>query len=180
MTPQAGDLLIAEPFLGDKHFERAVLLVCEHNVYGSFGLVLNKKSEYKLSQLIETEADFEVFVGGPVQKETLHFIHRCPHLIDESIDLGNDIFWSGNFDTLLKLLNLNVIKEEEIRFFIGYSGWGPDQLAGELAEKTWYISETNASDVFTTAAPDHWRTVLKNKGGHYKSIANYPLDPNLN
>jgi putative transcriptional regulator len=180
MKLKAGDLLIAEPFLGDKHFERAVLLVCEHNKYGSFGLVLNKKSEYLLSQLIETESDFEVFVGGPVQKETLHFIHRCPHLIDESIDLGNDIFWSGNFETLLKLLNLNIIKDTEIRFFIGYSGWGPEQLAGELAEKAWYISETTADDVFNTAAQEHWRTVLKNKGGVYKSIANYPLDPNLN
>jgi putative transcriptional regulator len=180
MSPQAGDILIAEPFLGDKHFERAVLLVCEHNQNGSFGLVLNKKSEYKLSQLIETEADYEVFMGGPVQKETLHFIHRCPHLIDESIDLGNDIFWSGNFETLLKLLNLNIIKESEIRFFIGYSGWGRGQLASELTENAWYISATTADDVFNTATEEHWRTVLKNKGGVYKSIANYPLDPNLN
>ncbi len=180
MDVQSGDILIAEPFLGDSNFERAVVLICEHNVAGSFGLVLNKKSEYVLSQLIDTSSEMDVYVGGPVQKNTLHFIHRCPHLIDDSIDLGNDIFWSGNYETLLKILNLNLVKEDEIRFFVGYSGWGEGQLQEELDQKTWYVSETSADDIFQTTAQEHWRTVLKNKGGLYKSIANYPLDPNLN
>lgn len=180
MEVRSGDILIAEPFLGDKHFERGVVLMCEHNTGGSFGLVLNKKSDYILSQLIDTTSDMPVFYGGPVQKNTLHFIHRIPHLIDDSLDLGNGIAWSGNYQTLLKLLSMNLINPDDIRFFVGYSGWGEGQLQDELDQNSWYVSQTTATDIFQTQAQEHWRTVLKNKGGRYKTIANLPLDPKLN
>jgi putative transcriptional regulator len=180
MSLISGVLLIAEPFLGDQHFERAVVLLCEHSSEGSFGLVLNKPVEYKLSQLIDTTANFEVFTGGPVQTDTLHFIHRRPDLIEDSISLGNDIYWSGNYDKLIMVLNLNLLESSEIRFFVGYSGWGGGQLESEYTDKAWYIAITSADEVFDTNPKNYWREVLKKKGGKFKVIANYPLDPNLN
>jgi putative transcriptional regulator len=177
----AGSLLIAEPNLGDANFERAVVLLCETNPEGSFGLVINKPSEYILSELLEScLADHKVYVGGPVQKDTLHYIHCRPDLIKNSVALGNNIFWSGDFDNVTFNLMLGTLKETEIRFFIGYSGWGPNQLDDEIEQKSWFLTETTSGELFSLESQKYWREFLKNMGGKYKIIANAPLDPNLN
>lgn len=73
----SGCLLIAEPFMGDTNFERSVVLVCEHNTQGTFGLVLNQPTDLTLSDVVEDiTPDLPLFVGGPVQQNTLHFIHQ--------------------------------------------------------------------------------------------------------
>src|SRR5690606_16325723 len=78
MIPEKGDLMISEPFLPDPNFERTVILVCEHNDQGSFGFVLNKPSLLKLQDVMEDIDGFDalIYIGGPVQQDTLHFLHR--------------------------------------------------------------------------------------------------------
>jgi putative transcriptional regulator len=177
----AGKVIVAEPFLGDPNFERSVVLVCEHNDEGSFGLVLNNVSKNTIGDVIDDiYVDFPLFIGGPVEQNTLHFVHRLGHLIEDSIDLGNGIFWSGDFESVKSLLNIGSIKSEDIRFFIGYSGWGAGQLNNELAQNTWIISDINADLLFEEYTPQFWRTILKRMGGDYKILSNYPVDPRLN
>ncbi|AQG82249.1 YqgE/AlgH family protein [Spirosoma montaniterrae] len=176
-----GSLLIAEPFLGDSNFERSVVLVCEHNQAGTFGLVLNQLTDVNVSDVIEDmHADLPLYVGGPVQQNTLHFIHRRPDLLDESIQILDGLYWSGNFDQVKQAVNLGTLTERDIRFFIGYSGWGEGQLANELEQKAWIVSQTDADFLFSTPANAFWRGVLKRMGGEYKAIAHYPVDPRLN
>src|SRR3954471_2864846 len=77
LKPEKGRLLISEPFLPDPNFERTVVLLCDHNNEGSFGFVLNKPSILKVSEVMQNiNVDEIVFIGGPVQQDTLHFIHR--------------------------------------------------------------------------------------------------------
>jgi putative transcriptional regulator len=174
-------VLIAEPFLGDPNFERSVVLICEHNDEGSFGLVLNNVSKNTIADVVDDiYVEFPLFIGGPVEQNTLHFVHRLGHLIEDSIDLGNGIFWSGDFETVKSLLSIGSIKSEDIRFFIGYSGWGAGQLANELAQNTWILSDINSEVLFEEYTNQFWRTVLKRMGGDYKVLANYPVDPRLN
>ncbi len=176
-----GSLLIAEPFMGDTNFERSVVLVCEHNAAGTFGLVLNQTTDLRLSDVIEdVYADLPLYMGGPVQQNTLHFVHRRPDLIDESIHVVDGLYWSGNFEQIKQAVNLGTLTERDARFFIGYSGWDGGQLAGELEQKAWFVSRTDASFLFDTPADEFWRGVLKRMGGEYKSIAHYPIDPRLN
>lgn len=179
--PSAGKVLIAEPFLGDPNFERSVVLICEHNNEGSFGLVLNNVSKNTIADVVDDiYVDFPLFIGGPVEQNTLHFVHRLGHLIEDSIDLGNGIFWSGDFESIKSLLSIGTIKSEDIRFFIGYSGWGAGQLGNELAQNTWFVSDINSDVLFEEYTNQFWRTVLKRMGGDYKVLANYPVDPRLN
>ncbi|WP_026260821.1 YqgE/AlgH family protein [Spirosoma luteum] len=176
-----GSLLIAEPFMGDTNFERSVVLVCEHNRAGTFGLVLNQSTDIHLSDVIdEVQADLPLFVGGPVQQNTLHFIHRRPDLIDDSIPVMDGLYWSGDFDQIKRAVNLGTLTERDARFFIGYSGWSEGQLEDELRQKAWIISHINADFLFDTPTSEFWRGVLKRMGGEYKSIAHYPVDPRLN
>lgn len=176
-----GNLLVAEPFMGDANFDRSVILVCEHSPSGTFGLVLNQSTDLHLSDIIEdVHPDLPLFVGGPVQQNTLHFIHRRPDLIDGSIRVTEGVYWSGDFNQVKQAVNLGTLTEHDARFFVGYSGWNEGQLEAELQQKSWIISNAQADFLFDTPAKEFWRGVLKRMGGEYKSIAHYPVDPRLN
>ena len=181
MTSLKGKLIIAEPFLGDRNFERSVVLLCEHNQEGSFGLVLNQLTNLQLDDVIENiYAEFPLFLGGPVEQNTLHFIHRLGNEIDNTIEIGNGIFWSGDFEQVKTLINIGKISANDIRLFVGYSGWSAEQLEREIKQDAWIISEIDAEVIFDTPSKDFWREVLKRMGGEYKVLANYPTDPRLN
>ncbi|WP_234736804.1 YqgE/AlgH family protein [Tellurirhabdus bombi] len=181
-TVTNGCLLVAEPFLGDSNFERSVVLVCEHNEDGTFGLVLNQIAQVKLNDVLTEEMyhDYSLYVGGPVQQNTLHYIHRLGDLLDDSISLGNGLYWSGNFEQLKQLINAGTVRENDIRFFVGYSGWSDGQLEEEMSQKAWIISQTDADFIFDTPSDQFWRGVLRRMGGQYRVLSHYPVDPRLN
>lgn len=140
LKPTQGDLLIAEPYLGDPNFERSVILLCEDNEKGSFGLVLNQRSNLMLKDAIDDcYADIPLYVGGPVEHNTLHYVHRLGNLIPEAVDLGKGLFWSGDFETLKTMINIGKVEEKDIRFFLGYSGWGEGQLDTEMNRNSWIV-----------------------------------------
>lgn len=179
--PNPGKILIAEPFLGDSNFERSVVIICEHSEQGTFGLILNSISKNSIADVLEdVYVDYPLYIGGPVEQNTLHFIHRLGNLVADSVDLGNGIFWSGDFESVKSLINIGTIKSEDIRFFLGYSGWGSGQLNSELSQNTWILSNTDAEVVFENNPKSFWRLVLKRMGGDFKILSNYPIDPRLN
>lgn len=182
-VPEKGDLLISEPFLPDPNFQRTVVLICEHGEGGSFGFVLNKPSILKGFDVLEDAVNFHatLHVGGPVQQDTLHFIHREPGKLEGGLNMGNDLYWGGNFEELLLLMEAGAIEMENFKFFVGYSGWGKGQLEEELAQNAWIVYKAaTAEDVFDTQPDTLWRECLKRMGGKYKVISNYPTDPRLN
>ena len=178
-----GDLLISEPFLADTNFERSVILICEHNEEGSLGFVLNKPSLLTLEDVLEEAAGVEqlLYNGGPVQQNTLHFVHRMPQLIEGADELGDQIFWGGDFEQLLTLINTRQVMQDDIRFFVGYSGWAPGQLAAELAEDAWIVFPRSTKEHIFDVSPERlWQEVLRTMGGKYRMFSNYPIDPRLN
>jgi putative transcriptional regulator len=182
IEPASGILLIADPFLKDPNFLRTVVLLCEHQQEGSFGFVLNKQIEQTLDELISELAGhpLPVYYGGPVQMNSIHFLHQYPDLIPESVRVSNDIHWGGNFETVTALIKNNSIDLNKIKFFIGYSGWGDGQLSGELKEKSWLTVSANSRLVFNIQHDEIWKGSLQELGGEYEMMINYPLDPQLN
>lgn len=182
IDPAAGILLIADPFLKDPNFLRTVVLLCEHQEQGSLGFVLNKQIEQTLDELITDMEGHKlpVYYGGPVQMDTIHFLHQYPHLIPESVKVNNDIYWGGNFESVTALIKNKSIDLNKIKFFIGYSGWSNDQLHGELKEKSWVTVSANRKLVFTTADDEIWKDSLRLLGGEYEMMINFPIDPQLN
>ena len=181
--PAAGDLLISEPFLQDQNFVRSVVLLCDHNDQGSFGFVVNKPSILRLGEIVQNLdfLDKEVFVGGPVEQNTLHFVYLGEKVLEGSVSVGNQVWWGGDFDQLIEKLRLNQMDLDRIRFFIGYSGWGAGQLQDEMNEETWILCHENIDENSFGSTPDDlWKGLLKNMGGEFRLIANYPRDPRLN
>ena len=130
MTIKKGKILIAEPsIIGDISFNRSIILLADHNNEGSIGFILNKPLDYCLGDLIpEIESNLPIYNGGPVQQDNLYFIHKVAELIPESIEISEGLFWSGNFEQVSKLVAEDKINENDIRFFLGYSGWEANQF----------------------------------------------------
>ena len=183
IEPQKGDLLISEPFLTDPNFSRTVILLCEHNEEGSFGFVLNKLAQVNLKELIEGVGNREdsIYIGGPVQQNTLQFIHKNDGLIEGGVQISDEIFWGGNFEQMLAMMDSDLIPQKDIKFFVGYSGWAAGQLKGELEVNSWIISRNvDIDQIFNTDVKSLWKEVLNTMGGKYKIVANFPVDPRLN
>ena len=182
LKPLKGRLLIAEPsILYDNSFNRAIILITEHTESNSVGFILNRPLEYTLQDLLpEINSDFTVYQGGPVEQDNLYFVHKVPKLIPGSIEVSNGIFWGGDFSTLKQLLNEGSLSKNDIRFFLGYSGWGKHQLVDELNINSWFISENDLKNIFSYDDASLWRNKILQKGGNYKIWANAPSDINLN
>lgn len=181
--PERGDFLISEPFLNDPNFERTVILVCEHSEEGTFGLVLNKLSDLTLNDVMDEEINFNGYlnIGGPVEQNTLHFVHRLKDEIPGSIELNKELSWSGDFEQIKFMLNSGMLKEDDIQFFLGYSGWGNGQLREELDNQSWFIrKKATSQEVFDMESDILWKSILKQMGGKYRVFSNYPVDPRLN
>ncbi|MGB0525321.1 MAG: YqgE/AlgH family protein [Flammeovirgaceae bacterium] len=178
---RSGDFLLAEPMLLDPNFQRTVVIVCEHkDDEGSFGLIVNRQADVNIEQL----EDFlylqgNLYVGGPVQQNTLHFLHQIPEL-EGSILLRDGVYWGGDYEQLKELHIQGKVNAHNCRFFIGYSGWGKLQLKGELLQNSWVISRVDLSLLFKVEPDELWQRVLEQMGGKYKMFTNYPVDPSLN
>lgn len=182
ISPATGILLIADPFLKDPNFMRTVVFICEHQAEGSFGFVLNKQFEQTLDELITGFEGFPipVYYGGPVQVDTIHFLHQYPDLVPGGQEVFEGVYWGGDFALVTQLVINNEIDLNKIRFFIGYSGWNDGQLNDELAEKTWLTVAATRNLIFHPTPENIWKDSLKHLGGDYKMMINFPIDPQLN
>ncbi|SHJ51768.1 putative transcriptional regulator [Hymenobacter daecheongensis DSM 21074] len=182
-----GSLLISQPFLGDPNFERTVVLMCRHSdEEGSFGLVLNRDSTLRLGDVLELPggdaspaAGLPLGLGGPVQPDTLHYLHHRPD-IPHAVDLGQQVYWGGDFGVLLGLLLSGELGPDDVRLYVGYSGWTAGQLGEEVKENVWIVHPNAAGKVFTLDNDAFWRAILREKGGRFRVLSNYPTDPRLN
>ncbi len=182
VEPAQGILLIADPFLKDPNFLRTVVFLCEHKEEGSFGFVLNRQYQNTLDELIP-ELDghkIPVFYGGPVQVDTIHFLHQYPEEIPGGQEVLKGVYWGGDFDAVINLVKQEDFDPAKIRFYIGYSGWSDGQLSDEMTEKTWLTVKASRKLIFHKNYEEIWKDSLKHLGGDYEIMVNFPIDPQLN
>jgi len=182
IEPGPGILLVADPFLKDPNFLRTVVFLCEHQDEGSFGFVLNRKYENTLDELIPELEGFQLplFYGGPVQIDTIHFLHQYPQEIPGGLEVMKGVYWGGDFEKVVDMIKNESIDASKIRFYIGYSGWTGGQLKNELTEKSWLTVAATRKIVFHKDYLEIWKESLKQLGGDYEMMINFPIDPQLN
>jgi len=181
--PKKGNLLIAEPaIIGDVSFNRSIVLLADHSKEGSIGFILNKPLEYNINDLIpEVDATFKVYNGGPVEQDNLYFIHKIPELIPNSIEISLGIYWGGDFGKVAQLIKDRTINENDIKFFLGYSGWEPRQLASELKANSWVVSENiYKKNIIEKDYESFWKEKMIEFGGEYSIWSNAPEHPSYN
>jgi putative transcriptional regulator len=177
-----GVLLIAPPAMTDPNFHRAVVFLCEHTEEGSFGLVLNKPLDAQPADLVQgMEAyDGRLSLGGPVQTDTIHYLHRHGGSVTDAQPIIDGVLWGGDFDMILAIINAYQTSANDLRFFLGYAGWGEGQLYEEVEAGGWIVTGAQPHDIFDVEPDVLWRDVLRRMGGEYAILANFPDDPRMN
>jgi len=178
-----GQLLIAEPsIIGDIFFNRSVILLADHNDEGSVGFIINKPLKYTINDLVpDIEANFKIYNGGPVEQDNLYFIHNIPDLITNSVEISSGIFWGGDFELTKKLINEGQVKKDNIRFFLGYTGWEAKQLEREMESNSWILCENLYENrIIGKSTADFWKEKILELGGDYIIWSNAPENPLLN
>jgi putative transcriptional regulator len=179
---KAGDILIAKPFLQDGHFKRSVIYVCENNAEGSLGFILNKSHGMVLRDIFPhlKNGNFPLFEGGPVSPNQLFYTHTLGNKLSESQHIINDVYWGGNFFELSELIEKGEVGSEQIRFYIGYSGWGEKQLEEEMDSDMWFSKSAEYHELAKTPPDDMWATELVKINAGYKAFTDFSFDPSLN
>ncbi len=180
-VPEPGKILIAEPGLMDQYFKRSVILLVEHNQKGSVGFVLNRMIDMSLNELLPDFPNFDtnISIGGPVTPNSIHFVHTLGEIIPDSVQVSDGLYWGGNFDALKALIISGKATSRQVRFFVGYSGWGEKQLDKELKEHSWVVSELDVVKIMT-GKDDMWTKTVSQLGQKYKPWTIYPENPSLN
>lgn len=182
--PRKGSLLLSEPFASDHYFTRSVILLCDHDEEtGTFGFVLNNYLEVDLHTLnprfpvLETK----VSMGGPVDTESIFYIHSFGEQVNDSIHIGGDIYFGGDFDAMVKLLTADPKNSGKVRFFIGYAGWSPNQLHDEIEQNSWIVTNKyRIPDLLNTQEADLWKKIMAQQGGKFRMMSEFPINPNNN
>lgn len=182
IAPKEGKILLSVPFIEDTFFHKAVIFLVSHNSEATVGYILNKPLPMKLHELVDDipPSNFAVHIGGPVEHSTLHMIHSLGESIPDSKKVGTNLYWGGDFDVIRKKIHTQEISESNIRFFLGYSGWGPDQLDDEITANTWLVSSLSPKKILSEQQENLWEKVLQNMGAKYKAWTHFPPSPSLN
>lgn len=183
--PDCGSLLIAEPLMNDGCFQRATVCVIDHNqTTGTMGLVTNRMSDYTLAEIvdgIEVDEDIPVFVGGPVHRERLYYLHTFGDEIPDSVEVVPGLYVGGDFERVKDIINMGATVEGNIRFFVGYSGWEKGQLRAELDKGDWAVASIESvADVMSLSENEAWRSAVETLGERYHIWLNFPIDAQLN
>ena len=177
-----GQLLLDSGQLSGSFFQHTVVLICQHDAEGAFGLVLNRATGKNVGDVIvadlpEALKDCPLYEGGPVQPSALSFLHSDALLLDgnviPSLSLGHSV------DELVELGEA-FSTARKLKMFAGYAGWSPGQLDNEMKHKAWLTHPASLELVFDTAPEQLWQVILRRKGGKYRLLAQSPEDLSLN
>ncbi len=183
LKPDKGILLLAEPFMDSPEFGRAVILLTEYSQKGCMGFIIGRKLNISPAQAID---DFPVFnsmlyYGGPVSSDQLFYLHTLGDKLEGSVEILPGVYMGGDFETLKALIKEKMIAPAQIRFFAGYSGWKANQLNKELKENSWIVTPMQNDYLFGNKEHKNlWKVILRNMGGKYSMISEFPENPSLN
>ncbi|OEV02986.1 YqgE/AlgH family protein [Streptomyces oceani] len=200
VTSLTGRLLVASPVLSDPNFDRAVVLLLDHDEEGSLGVVLNRPTPVGVSDILEPWAALAgepgvVFQGGPVSLDAALGVAVVPSGGERADPDSTPDALSGSGDGpmgwrrvhgAIGLVDLEAPPEllaaelGSLRIFAGYAGWGAGQLEDELAEGAWYVVESEPGDVSSPDPEALWRSVLRRQRSELAMVATYPDDASLN
>ena len=177
-----GQLLIAHPLLNDGFFNRSVIYMANFTEEGAFGFSLNFKTEFKLKDIRPQikNGNFPIFEGGPVAKDQLFFLHTLGHEINDSYHVRDNIYFGGDFSDMLHLIEHGKVKHTDVRFFVGYSGWGSEQLQKEIESRSWMVNDHGSNDLFCIDYSELWKQKLEEENENLGIFAEIGFDPSLN
>lgn len=177
-----GKILIAHPLLNDGFFNRSVIFISQCVDESVVGFVLNFKTQFKLRDVRPQVQNgyLSIYEGGPVAKNQLFFLHKLGEKLPNSLHVKDDIYFGGDFNELLYLIDHENVNESDLRFFVGYSGWDKDQLENEIEGGSWFVDEGHSIDIFNVNSSILWSAELEKQKKTYRIFGEIGFDPSMN
>ncbi len=184
-APRRGSLLVSEPFLKEQYFNHSVICLVDYEPQQeAMGIVLNKPTSYTLCELVESvdrESNITVYCGGPLSCDRLYFIHRLGDFIPNSKEIVPELWIGGDFGVMIDYVNSGYPVDGNVRFFIGYSGWGVEQLDGELRKNVWAVTQIpDITHLLVGGDDGYWHRTVRSMGRPYRSWLYHPQNPRVN
>ena len=180
---QKGAFLIATPDINASYFFRGVVLVCEHNANGSFGLLINRALDLELPDEVLnvdqlTNPHIGIRAGGPVQTNQMMLLHSCSRLEKQTLQICEGVYLGGDLPFLQEAISDT--NGPFIHLCFGYAGWGSGQLEREFLDGHWFLQPASFQHIFHTPPEKLWQTLLREMGGKYATLSMIPEDLSLN
>ncbi len=177
-----GQLLLDSGKLRGSFFQRSVVLICQHDAEGAFGLVLNRATGSKVGEMIVADLpdslkECPLYLGGPVQPTALSYLHSDSFVPDANV--MPNVSLGHSLDSLMEL-GESFSTTRKMKLFAGYAGWSAGQLEEEMKREAWLAHPASLELVFDTDPASLWRIVLEQKGWRYKLLSQMPEDLSLN
>jgi putative transcriptional regulator len=177
-----GQLLLDGGKLHGSFFHRTVVLICRHNVEGAFGLILNRASERTVGEALVANLPDEIkeqslFVGGPVQPDSLSYLHTDTFVLDANVMPNLSV--GHSLDTLMDL-GESFANTKKLKLFGGYAGWTAGQLDQEMARHDWLTHPASLELIFFPDPARLWKSILCQKGDQCRLLAESPDDLSWN
>lgn len=180
---QKGTFLIATPDIDAGFFFRGVILVCEHNANGSFGLLINKVLDLELPEEILNvnqlaNPNVGLRAGGPIQTNQMMLLHSSDQIEQQTLKVCDGVYLGGD----LQFLQEVILNESgpSIHLCFGYTGWGTGQLEREFLDGQWFLHPATSLHVFQVPPEKLWQRLLREMGGKYATLSMIPEDLSLN
>ena len=177
-----GQLLLDSGQLRGSFFQRTVVLICQHDAEGAFGLVLNRAAGSNAGEMIVADLPdvlkaSPLFLGGPVQPSALSYLLTDAFIPDANV--MPNLALGHSLDSLIEL-GESFSSTQRVKMFAGYAGWSPGQLEDELKRDAWLTHPASLDLVFEISPDLLWQKILRQKGGQYRLLAQMPEDLSLN
>lgn len=184
LPPRQGRVLISEPFMYEGFFGRSVVLLVEHDEEGTLGVVMNKPIPYVNDDLFVEDTGYQItvgrtYLGGPVETDKMFFMHPYAD-IPGSLKVKDGLYFGGDSEIFNEKVMRSEINLDNVRFFVGYSGWEKGQLNSELKRNSWLVSETSVEELLRANVDGMWKRYVRRMGTPYKNWLYLPENPSLN
>jgi putative transcriptional regulator len=166
----APTLLLAMPQMQDPNFARSVVLLCRHEEDGAMGLVVNRRTETRVTSIAVLDPPpardngLDVWIGGPVEPQRAWLLLGYDPGTPGSFEVGHGLYLSASADTLRQVIEADASANPPRRFLLGYAGWGSGQLESELAASAWLTADVSTSLIFETSADEMWQAAIRSLG----------------
>ena len=122
----------------------------------------------------------KMYYGGPVDESLLFYIHSLGNVLPKSVQIGNGLYWGGEFESLINLNKQGKLNSDNIKFFVGYSGWEAEQLEGELEKNSWIIGDFKKNYLFQDQNKTLWNNTIGQSGDDSSFMGNFAHSPSMN
>jgi len=162
-----GQLLVATPEMRDPRFVETVIYIVKHSAEGAFGLVINRPlAKGPVEDLLKgfgidssgAKGEIIVHYGGPVSPRAGFVLHSDDVLLEESAKVANGIAMTSD-PKLIEAMAQGKGPRQSL-FIMGYAGWAPGQLEGELKAGSWFVVSGDKALIFGQDADRKWRQAM--------------------